>query len=122
MKQNKGMQDDFPVERYRAATGASSWGFLHSHQVPQPAGNVLCNGPEAAQLQRLDDAASADSRPDLSAATNMQARGGGAADSTEHLQAAWGSLRIMPGSQRSASAHPRCSACCEKRFPGFTGS
>jgi hypothetical protein len=72
--QNKGMQDDFPVDRYRAATGASSWGLLHSHEAPQP-GNPggLGNGSEAAQLRWSGDAVTADDRPDVAATASMQA-------------------------------------------------
>ncbi len=59
MLQNKGLQDDFPVNQYHAATAApaGSWGEvpLHGGLDTGSSGNYLANGPEAVgeQQQRL---------------------------------------------------------------------
>ena len=64
------MQDDFPVDRHRAATGASSWGLLH--EAPESAGSsALGNGPESVQRERPKDAVAADDREDMSAAARI---------------------------------------------------
>ena len=72
--QNKGMQDDFPVDLYRAATGGGSWGWLHPH-IPSQAGgsSALGNGSEAAQRRDTGDTVAADDRSDGAAVAGMQA-------------------------------------------------
>ena len=59
MSQSKGMQDEFPVDRYRAATAAPAglWGEvpLHSGLDPGSGGSGskhLANGPTAGGQQR----------------------------------------------------------------------
>ena len=69
--QNKGMQDDFPVDRYRAATGAGGWGLLHSHGASHSSNSsALGNGSAAMQRRELADAIAADDRPDNAGAAS----------------------------------------------------